>query len=375
MDVKANTVTIAKRAGRSLITWEWTKRLLHWLIISAGTMSELAFLVASLWMSVNASVHALVLLFISDTMAQHLTEFATAAYVALPELILGLAFVTTIGHVRLWLYSDRKDYTPLIWAGLYGLPTVIFLLLSLITLGCSVMSVNFRLPEPLIVIRALAGYWYAFTSLLYTQLGVPQEADRLRQKDTMLSQLRRKMEESIAELQRKAGATIELLKQENANNLAALQKKADEQIAEGQRQIEYLTAELIKANALIESGQKELAELHNANNNSDEDALQAYPQECIKWLMSGVKSVSIEAITQHTGHAKRTITNAIRTGKLQTASRNKDLILVSSLIDWLRITPPLINKDEQKTDALRVINLDAIHPEAFIQNGHNRLVS
>ncbi len=94
---------MARSVGHSLITWEWTKRLLYWLIISAGTMSELAFLIASLWISINSSVHTFVLIFMPVGINENVTYLATTAYVALPELVLGLAFVTVIGHVKMFI--------------------------------------------------------------------------------------------------------------------------------------------------------------------------------------------------------------------------------------------------------------------------------
>ncbi len=358
MDTKEKVTSIAKDAGRNLITWTWVKVLLHWLIISAGTVSECAFLIASLWMSINASVHALVLLFIDDTMSQRLTEFATAAYVALPELILGLAFVTTIGHVRLFLYSNRKDYRPLIWAALYGIPTVIFLLLSLVTLGCSVMSVNFRLPEPLVVVRALAGYMYAFTSLLYTQLGVPQEKDRLQEKDSLLSQLRQEKDGFIAELQRKADAIGELWNRERAGLESTIQQ---------------LKAELEEQKTLLAESKNTQSELLKAINKSSESALQGYSAECMNWLKSGVKTVSVDDINRYTGHSKRKVQNAITAGNLQTSPRNKELILVSSLAQWLAKTPAPESKDEQDTDAMAILNIELIRQEPYSQNGHNHM--
>ncbi len=129
----------ARTIGRSLITWSWTRRLVHWIIISAGTMSECVFLIASLWVSVNANVHTFVLKFISEQTAQFLTELATTAYVILPECIVGLAVVVTLGHVRTWTHNKR-DYRPAIWAVLFGLPTIVFFVLSLVTLGCSVAT-------------------------------------------------------------------------------------------------------------------------------------------------------------------------------------------------------------------------------------------
>src|SRR6266699_3550093 len=170
---KVQVGTIARNTGNSILTWGWTKRLLHWIIISAGTMSECVFLVASLWVSINANVHAFVLLFLSEDVTKHVTELATTAYVALPECIVGLAVVVTLSHTRMVMYTP-KDYRAMIWSVLYGLPTLVFLALSLITLGNAVASVTFEMPTGLVVIRALAGYLFAFTSLLYTQIGIPQ---------------------------------------------------------------------------------------------------------------------------------------------------------------------------------------------------------
>lgn len=353
---------LARNTAHTLFTWEWTKRLLHWLIISAGTVSECAFLLASLWMSVNASVHALVLLAMPDIVSQHITELATAAYVALPELILGLAFVVTINHVKLFLY-DRKNYAALIWSILYGLPTLVFLVLSLFTLGSSVMSVNFRLPEPLIVVRALAGYMFAFTSLLYTQLGVPQERDRLQKKDGLLSALRQEKDAFIEVLRQEKDAIIEGLNRETAR----LQEIISEQKEELQEQ-----------KGLLAESKSAQSELIKALNKSSDSALQAYSEECMNWLKSGIKTANVDDIARFSGHTKRKIANAITGGMLQTAPRNKDLILVSSLVEWLKVTPAPGTKTEQGTgameaitDSLKVITPAMMRQESGAHNGNN----
>ncbi len=183
----------AKVVGHSLITWSWTKRLLHWIIISAGTMSECVFLVGVLWVSINANVHPFVLMFISEGTTTFLTYLATSAFVVLPECIVGMAVVITIGHIRTWK-QNKRDYRALIWAVLYGLPTIVFLVLTLVTLGCSIANTTFIMPMPFVVIRALAAFIFAFTSLLYTQLGVPMEADRLSQKDGIIQDLQNQNE-------------------------------------------------------------------------------------------------------------------------------------------------------------------------------------
>jgi len=331
----------------AILSWQWTRRLLHWIIMSAGTMSELVFLIASIWMTVNASVHSLVTLVIPDALTVHISQLATAAYVALPECILGLAFVTTIGHYRVWAYN-RKDIPALIWAILFGIPTLIFLVLSLITLGNSVANVAFTMPEPLIIIRAIAGYWYAFVSLLYTQLGMPQEADRLRMKDTMLAALRNEkdamqqaLQQEIARIQRELLADKDAMQQALQQEIARIQRELDTVYEENERLI----------------GEKN--DLYKAAIQSRETALQAYPQYVIDWLNSLNKTVALDDIAVQTGINKRRLQRAIAKGELRIRGTNKNLIWVPSLREYLEKNPPVARNEEPDTGPiLRVISGD-----------------
>lgn len=286
--------SLLKEIGVSMLRWDWTKQLLYWIILSAGTMSECVFLIASLWMSINSNVHPFILLFMSEATSIHISELATAAYVALPECIVALACVTVISHIRMWLYDHTISSG--IWSLLYGLPTLVFLVLSVITLGCSVASTHFIMPEPLVIVRAIAAFMFAFTSLLYTRLGVPQERDKLQEKDDCIAIEREKNADQSGEIEK---LKADLLTSKNAQT------------------------------ALLNTAYK-----------SDETALQAYSEECLNWLKSGVKTVLSEEITRFTGHSKRRIETAITKGYLQVSPRNKDLITVSSLVIWLRNTPP-----------------------------------
>ena len=321
-----------KKVGSSLLSWSWTKTLLYWIVISAGTASECLFLIASLWMTINASVHSFVLLLVPEQTTIHLSQLATVAYVALPECILALAIVTTLSHIRVWAYSGRKDKAALTWSVLYGVPTIIFLVLSLITIGFSMLSVTFQLPPYMIVIRGLSGYGYGLIALLYTQLGIPQERDRLQQKDGLLAQT----------------------SQANEISIATLRNEKDMLIVEAQKQINALTDELAKANALIAPMQKQIEQIANLSNNGHEDALQAYSEGCKAWLAGDAKTVSIESIMEFTGHPKRTVMNAIRAGKLQTHSRNRNLVAVPSLVEWLAKTPPTMTREE--VTKLHIVN-------------------
>lgn len=314
--VSANVTGLARKTGKSLITWSWCKSLLYWLIISGGTMAELAFLIGAIWMSLNATVHPFILMFISENQTHYLSFLATSAYVALPELIVSLAVIVTIGHIKLYIY-DRKNWSALTWAILYGIPALFFAGLSAYTIGESVGNINFTMPEPFVIARALAGFLFAFTSLLYWQLGKPQEVDRLKKKD----------------------ALIEEWQNETSRFIDALQKETIREREEWQDEKARLMGELEKQNELLSESKKQQTALLNAVNKSAETALQGYSEECIEWLKSGAKSVTVEEIMRYTGHPKRKINRAILSGLLQSSPRNKDLILVSSLQDWLKQTP------------------------------------
>jgi hypothetical protein len=334
---------------RAIVTWQWTKKLLYWVILSAGTVSECAFLVASLWMSINSSVHPLVLLLIPEQTTQHISELATAAYVALPECIVALATVVVVGHVKTWFYRGRSWNVSLVWSVLFGLPTVVFLLLSLITLGCSVASVSFIMPQPLIIVRALAGYMFAFVSLLYTQLGLPQERERLQEKDKTIVQLRQQREDDLNALQREHAQIVAEVRRQSELAIAELRQQKDAKMSDLERNLQMLQQQIEFQNRDLENQKALLAETKTAHRQllselekTEETALQAYSEECISWLRTGEKTAPVEEIMQFTGHTKRKIVNAITAGYLQVAPRNKDRVLKSSLVNWLKNNPPAL---------------------------------
>jgi hypothetical protein len=84
------------------------------------------------------------------------------------------------------------------------------------------------------------------------------------------------------------------------------------------------------------------------------EVVQRYPNVYIQWLSQGIKSVSIEDIVAATGQSKRRIVYQI--GKaLKQSSRNDQLILVSSIIAWLK-TAPLPQNKEVHTEAIPKIS-------------------
>ncbi|MGH2478252.1 MAG: hypothetical protein ACRDHW_01140, partial [Ktedonobacteraceae bacterium] len=186
--------TTAGAVFESLITWAWTKRLLYWIVMSAGTASELVFLISAIWVSVNANVHPFVLTYLTEKQTEYFTYLATTGFVALPECIVGLAMITTIGHIKMWRVGGSSS---VLWSILFGVPTLIFLVLSLVTIGCSVANVTFVMPVFFVVVRALAAFIFAFSAFMYEFLGKPQERERLLEKDGMIAGLQAEMKGSL----------------------------------------------------------------------------------------------------------------------------------------------------------------------------------
>jgi hypothetical protein len=91
------------------------------------------------------------------------------------------------------------------------------------------------------------------------------------------------------------------------------------------------------------------------------DVLKQYPKVASAWVEKGVKSVTMEEIIQVTGHGKRRLSRV----PFQRTSRNKDLILVTSVIEWLK-TAPLPGG----TDTFAVVQIQQMEKELVDSQTH-----
>jgi len=66
--------------------------------------------------------------------------------------------------------------------------------------------------------------------------------------------------------------------------------------------------------------------------------LKSYPKVYL-WLSKGQKTARIDEIAEVTGQSKRRITNRLNDGTLKRSSRNQQLILISSVMAWLKTAP------------------------------------
>jgi len=87
-----------------------------------------------------------------------------------------------------------------------------------------------------------------------------------------------------------------------------------------------------------------------------------YPRVASEWLAHNRKTVTVEEIIEVTGHTKRRLSKA----PLRRSSRNPELVLISSVIEWLR-TAPAPTHSEGQNDASQSGSMNEIQKE---QNNH-----
>jgi hypothetical protein len=333
-------LTSAKAKVDAFLSWQWVKRFLYWLVVSGGTISECVFLLASIWVSVNATVHPLMLKLMSEAVTVTLSQLAVSAFTSLPEVILGLAVVTTYGHIKFYCIHRKKS--SMVWAILFGLPTVVFASLTTWTLASSALQIGYQMPSVLVATRVLAGYAYGFLSMLFVLIGEPDNAD-------YVGGLKDDIESLNLEIERVTSRFETALQTANHNFQIAMQSKQNEfeyqlnlLMEQSQNEIEYFQN-------LIESQNEQVKKLSERASSVVSSGLENYPKVLTKLVNSGIKTVSVDDLSELTGISKRRI-NAAK--MLQRTSRNKDLIFVSSVIEWLKTLPPTTNKSGPITDPL-----------------------
>ncbi len=315
------------------LSWQWVKKFLYWLVVSAGTVSECVFLIASLWISINSTVHALVLKMVSEATSETLSQLSVASFTSLPEIIVGLAFVTTYGHIKNFcLHRKRSSLT---WGILFGTPTLVFMGLSLWTLGASSLHIGYEMPPFVVATRALAGYLYGFLSMLFVLIGEPDYADLVNG-----------LKGDVARLK----AENDTLKVNFAHELNQVRQQSKATLEEKQN-------ELLQFQNLLKTQNVQVLKLAERASSLELQDLQNYPKVVEELTSIGAKTVLYDDIARITGHSKQRIAKA----KLQRHSRNKSLVMVSSLVEWLK-TAPLPEKtmpidsqtNERDTDALNL---------------------
>jgi hypothetical protein len=144
------------------------------LVKIAGNVSESAFLLATVYVTINNVAHLLVSWIFPSTWISVANQMSVIAFSVLPELIVASAILTCYDHW--YCYSQTKSKGPLMWALAYTLPTSVFAVMTVVTLTSfvSVEATTNISPTATglsLVVRCLAGWSYALTQMIYCQRG------------------------------------------------------------------------------------------------------------------------------------------------------------------------------------------------------------
>jgi len=318
-----------KAFPRAFISGMWIVDIMRQVIVTGGNIAESCFLLATLWVIINAVAHTLLTWFIPVRIIELINYLAVIAFSALPELIIIPVVIICFSH---WVTSyKQKSKVSFTWGVLYTIPASFFLVMTILAITTFVSTGGTHLVPASgiqLVIRCLAGWLYAVVNMLFQRLGEPHYASKFEALETVIDSQRDEMEN----LQRNFETTLN----EMRDNFKMI--------------IESKQTEIDRFQNLLTSQSEQVKRLAEKASSLELRGLENYPKVISEWIERGVKTVSIEDILSVTGQSKRRINNA----KLQRHSRNKDLIMVSSVIDWLKNAPlpevPIISNGHAISD-------------------------
>jgi hypothetical protein len=159
---------------RYIFFFKWVVDIARWLINTGGNIAESAFLLATVYVTVNTVAHQLIVWVLPESGIVTMNQISVICFSVLPELIIFAAIKTTFDHYKMALATKRVDAWA--WAVLYTVPTSVFLVLTVITISSfvSVEATSVNAPQAtgaMLVTRCLAGWGYGMLQMLFIHLG------------------------------------------------------------------------------------------------------------------------------------------------------------------------------------------------------------
>ncbi|MBO0791716.1 MAG: hypothetical protein J2P36_12310 [Ktedonobacteraceae bacterium] len=279
---------------KSVLSLQWLVSLAALLREIGGNVSESAFMLATIYVSIDFVAPQLVKWVLPvDAWRQGMMEICGIAFTILPELILIIALLEVWKHVVMWRHGGGKR--SLAWAIAYGLPTFCFLMMATYTLGAAVVSRNIdsaSLPNFILIARAMAGFTYCIVQAIY------QKGDNY---SGLMNSLKTEAKTAI-------------------NALQSAEKKVEE--------LESNLKKALEENARLQAGIQRKAVQENVQ---DEDRS---PEEIIEWLRSyGRSTIDLSEANVVMRQSKRRMDNAVKRGEIR-PTKNPQIVFIDSLIAW-----------------------------------------
>jgi hypothetical protein len=160
---------------RYIVTGAWIVDLVRWLVDTGGNVAESAFVIATVYVTINTVAHMLVSWLLPDSVITSLNQLSVIAFSVLPELIVVAAMVITFDHWKMVINTRRFD--AWVWAIVYTLPTLVFLGMTIYTITSFVSfeaahsNASPQATGSILVIRCLAGWSYGIVQMMWVKLG------------------------------------------------------------------------------------------------------------------------------------------------------------------------------------------------------------
>jgi hypothetical protein len=246
-----------------IFTGKWIVDLVRWMIDTGGNIAESAFLLATIYVTLNTVAHLLVSWVLPDNIILTLNQVSVIAFSVLPELIIFAALKTTYDHWKMVQATKRFDAWA--WAIAYSIPTLIFLVMTILTITSfvSLEAINATAPQAtgwMLVIRCLAGWGYGMVQILFAKIGKQAYANLLASYKIQVGTLKNALQERDATIQERE-TTIET----QLKNIAFLQQKVADQDVELQELRVALASAKVAAKSVIENATKSDVTLPNVH--------------------------------------------------------------------------------------------------------------
>jgi hypothetical protein len=172
---------------RTVVTYltsgQFVVDLVRGLVKTAGNIAESAFLLATVYVTINNVAHLLVTWIFPPLWIAVANQISVIAFSVLPELIVASAILVCYDHWSIYYQTKRQD--AFVWSCAYTLPTVVFAVMTVVTLSSFVdvqatANISPTATGIMLVVRCLAGWMYGLTQMIYAQRGKSGYASHIK---------------------------------------------------------------------------------------------------------------------------------------------------------------------------------------------------
>jgi hypothetical protein len=171
----AGALAIAGEVAGFFLNGHFLVWLGQWVVLTCGRIAEKAMPFAVLWLTADYIAYDFFSHMLGGT-ATTLSTFSLLSLTLLPEVILYSAVVTSLKHFFAYM-RNRKDYAALAWTLLYTLPTLAFVVMTVVMLY-QLASSHYHFQQAgdaTLVIRCLAGWFFSLVTLIHAAIGKRHE--------------------------------------------------------------------------------------------------------------------------------------------------------------------------------------------------------